>query len=153
MPDTFSVSLVIIGLYFCYLYLKTDSSKFLFLYFALSCLGMLCKIPALSLVSVVLILLFIKEIPLRKKITVFIATSSSVSMVFLWYFLWVPHLSKTYPFQLYFPKGLLEGYKEISSLWPQFFKKFYFDGLSSFLAFPFLWGGLFTLIRKCHLYL
>ncbi|MBI3235711.1 MAG: glycosyltransferase family 39 protein [Bacteroidetes bacterium] len=109
MPDTFSVSLVIIGLYFCYRYLTEGALWMLVSYFLLITLGMLCKIPALSLVSVISILLSVKEVPRTKIILIFSLTAVSVGIVGLWYFYWVPYLLDTYHYQLYFPKGLMEG--------------------------------------------
>ncbi len=53
MPDTFSVSLVIIGLYYGYKYVTTGALFKLLLFFIFITLGMLCKIPALSLVAVI----------------------------------------------------------------------------------------------------
>jgi hypothetical protein len=148
MPDTFSVSLVIIGLYYCFEYLNNGKKFQLFLFFLFSTLGILCKIPALSLVSLVLIPLFAKEISSNRKVFIVSATVLSFALVSLWYFYWVPFLVKNYHYQLYFPKGLGEGFREISSLWGVFFEKFYYDSLSSFVAFAFFLFGLFFLIKE-----
>ena len=152
MPDTFSVTLVIIGLYYCYTYLMTGSLLKLLLFFLFSTVGMLCKIPALSLISVISILILIKEIPINKKIIVFILTIISLVFVTFWYFYWVPYLLNTYHYQLYFPKGLIEGLKEITLLLPDFLKKFYFDSLSSYISLPFLLAGVYYIFREGNLY-
>lgn len=153
MPDTFSVSLVIIGLYYCYMYLTTGSIVKLVLFFIFTTLGMLCKIPALSLVVVISILIFIKEISIKRKLIVFSLTALSIMIVSSWYFYWVPYLVKTYHYQLYFPKGLKEGFNEILPLLPQLFEKFYFSSLCSFTAFAFFLLGLYFVIRNGNSYL
>lgn len=153
MPDTFSVALVIIGLYYCYMYLTTGSKGKLLLFFLFTTLGMLCKIPALSLVTVIGIVIIAREISARKKMIVLLLTTISVSIVGLWYFYWVPYLLETYHYQLYFPKGIAEGFNEIVPLLPLFAEKFYFSSLSSYIALPFMLAGIFFLLRDSHLYL
>jgi len=153
MPDTFSVSLVIIGLFYGYMYLTTGTFGKLFLFFLFTTLGMLCKIPALSLVSVISIILIVKEIPANRKLIVLILTTLSLIIVGLWYFYWVPYLLETYHYQLYFPKGLIEGFKEIIPLLPDFFEKFYFSSLCSYIALAFVVGGLFFIFKSKDFYL
>lgn len=153
MPDTFSVALVIIGLYYGYLYLTKGSNLKLLLFFLFISLGSLCKIPALSLISVVSIIILIKEIPLKRKMFLFLTTAVSFAIVCLWYFYWVPYLLNNYHYQLYFPKGLTEGFREILPLIPEFFEKFYFSSLASYLAFIFFLIGIFIIFKDKNLYL
>ena len=153
MPDTFSVSLVIIGLYYCYSYLTKGKFNHLLLYFVFSTLGVLCKIPALSLIAVVGLILFMKDIELAKKIRVIIVSTISFGIVCLWYFYWVPYLVETYHFPLYFPKGFMEGIQEIIPLLPDLSEKFYFSALFSYIALPFFLFGLVTLVRSDFKYL
>ncbi len=153
MPDTFSVALVIIGLYYGYLYITTGAIFKLMLYFLFATLGMLCKIPALSLISVISVLLIAREISLKTKIIVFAATALSVAVVGIWYFYWVPYLLDLYHYQLYFPKGIKDGIKEILPLMPDFFEKFYFNSLCSYIAFAFFLVGSFFLFKSKNYYL
>lgn len=148
MPDTFSVSLVFIGLYYGYDYLKRGLWKSLLLFFLLCSLGMLCKIPALSIFSLILSVFFIKEITVNRKRNLMLVSSISISIVFAWYFLWIPYLLATYQFQLYIPKGLLEGIQEILPLWKVFLKRFYFDAFHSYIAFISCLGGVIFLIKN-----
>jgi hypothetical protein len=148
MPDTFSVSLVIIGLYFAFRYLKFGH-KWSALYFFVFCtIGILCKIPALSFLSLLGAVFFIKEIPNSRKTTIFGLSSLCFSLVCFWYFYWVPHLLETYQYQLYFPKSLIEGYREIYPLLPDFFEKFYFSALKSYVALACCLAGLFLFIQQ-----
>jgi hypothetical protein len=153
MPDTFSVALVIIGLYYCYDFAMTGSLTKILLFFLFATLGMLCKIPALSLVSLVLIIIIAKEITAKRKLIVLIVSALSIGVVCLWYFYWVPYLVATYHFQLYFPKGIVEGFREILPLWPDFLEKFYFSSLYSYTALAFLFAGLFFIYKGKNFYL
>ncbi|MBL4708062.1 MAG: glycosyltransferase family 39 protein, partial [Flavobacteriales bacterium] len=148
MPDTFSVSLVIIGLYFAYAYLKKGNWKNLLLYFLFCTLGILCKIPALSIFSVIVSVLFIKNINFKRKWNLLILGAISILIISAWYFLWVPHLVSTYHYQLYISKGLLEGIQEIKPLFGRFLKRFYFDAFHSFVAFACFLGGIIFLLKN-----
>lgn len=148
MPDTFSVSLVIIGLYYLSNYLDRKSLRDLILYFVFCLVGILCKIPALFLLSFLVIPMLHSGITLDKKIRVGIVTSLMLGIVFGWYFYHVPNIIANGGFQLYFPKSFSEGINEIIPLWPQVLEKFYFSGLSSYLAFACFLGGILVLIKS-----
>lgn len=147
MPDTFSVALVIIGIYYGYMYLKAAGFKNAFLYFVCCTLGVLCKIPALSLFSVLGIALFIREIPPIRKVMIYGLGTMCFVIVCTWYFYWVPHLVSTYGFELYFPRTLTQGLKEVLALWPQLLEKFYFVAFSSFVGFATFLGGVYFILR------
>lgn len=148
MPDTFSISLLFIGLFHGYQYLKNKSITGLLLFFLFSTLGMLCKIPALSVFSVLAVTLFIKEIPMPRKILFYSVSSLSFAIVCLWYFYWVPYLLDVYQYQLYFPKTFSEGLAEILHFIPQLLEKFYFSSLSSYIATGCFIGGIYVLIKS-----
>lgn len=147
MPDTFSVSLVIIGLYYGYAYLKEGLKWQLALFFSICTLGMLCKIPAFSLFSVVAIVIFIKSVPIGRRIALNIAAGIGAFIVYLWYFQWVPYVVETYKFQLFFPKTFTEGIHEIAPLIPELLEKFYFSALCSFVAFTCFIIGFVMLFK------
>ncbi|MBL7884379.1 MAG: glycosyltransferase family 39 protein, partial [Bacteroidia bacterium] len=52
MPDTFSISLLMIGLYYGFLYFKNNNLSYLFIYGLFTSVGILCKIPGLFLLGV-----------------------------------------------------------------------------------------------------
>jgi hypothetical protein len=153
MPDTFSVSLVIIGLYYAYGFLKTGFKSSLILFFVFSTLGMLCKIPALALFSVLFISIFIKDIDIRRKMTLYLTGTLGFLIVCLWYFYWVPYLLDTYHYQLYFSKGIVEGFHEITPLIPELLEKFYFSALHSYIALTCSLVGIILLIKNKRTYL
>jgi hypothetical protein len=147
MPDTFSVALVIIGIYYGYRYLKESGLKNALLYFVFCTLGILCKIPALSLFSVLGIAMFIKGIPVNRKVILYGLGAITFGIVCLWYFYWVPHLVSTYGYELYFPRTFSEGFKEIMGLWPQLIEKFYFVAFSSFVGFACFLAGVYFVFK------
>jgi hypothetical protein len=148
MPDTFSVALVIIGLYYAYDYLKHGYKSSIILFFLFSTLGILCKIPALSLFSALVIIPFITSIPTNRRLVLIIASIISFTIVSLWYFYWVPYLVETYQYPLYFPKSLSEGIHEITPLLPELFQKFYFSALHSYIALICVILGLYFFLRS-----
>lgn len=148
MPDTFSVSLVIIGLYYGYRYLAEGTDRRLILYFLFVTCGVLCKIPALSLLAALPVLFLFKEIAVRRKVWLVIMSVISFLIVCLWYFYWVPYLIETYHYPLYFPKGFTEGIHEILPLISLFFRQFYFIAFESFIAFAFFLVGVFVILKN-----
>jgi len=148
MPDTFSVSLMLIGLLFSLLYLEKGGWLNLSLFLVFTALGMLCKIPALSLLPVVGMLLLNKNYQRKNRIYIFIATGIALAVTFLWYFYWVPTLVETYRYQLYFPKGFVEGITEIMQYSFRFFEKFFFSSLNSFIGFACFILGIYYFFRN-----
>lgn len=135
MPDTFSVSLGIIGLYFGLVYLQEKRLGSLLWFFLWSTLGMLCKIPTLSLFAVLAVSVFSNQFSWKYKLLLYATFIGIMFLVWLWYFYWVPYLVETYYYQLFFPKNLIAGWQEIRTVLPELFEKFYFVALSSFFGF------------------
>ena len=148
MPDTFCMSLVIIGLYHGLLYLYEKRFISLFLFFIFSLLGILCKIPALYLLSVLIIPIFDKNVAFSVKRNLIISGIGILLLMILWYFYWDAYLLAAFGIQLYFPKGIAEGFRELISYWPVTLEKFYFSALESFIAFGLFLAGLFLIIKQ-----
>ena len=146
MPDTFSIALMIIGLFYAYYYLKEGSAKSLILFFIFSTLGILCKIPALTLFSGLAVILFINTIPKERKVKVIISGVISFAIACTWYFYWVPYLLETYGYQLYYPRSLSEGLLELKNYIPDLLEKFYFNAFRSFIAAACFFAGIYFLI-------
>jgi hypothetical protein len=153
MPDTFSVALVIIGLYYGYKYMKQNNFWSLLLFFIFSTLGMLCKIPALSLFSVLAIVPFVKSIQIQRRLILSFVAFLSVSIVLIWYYYWVPFLLTTYQFQLFFPKRIMEGINEILPYIPEALKKFYFDSTNSYVAFVCCLAGILFFLKSKEIWI
>lgn len=148
MPDTFSVSLMIIGIYYLHKFLFEQNNRAFLLSFFLVALGGLSKIPAISLLAFTPLCFFSKALSFHRKTALALFLFLVTLVVGWWYFFWVPYLVQTYQFQLYFPKGLLEGLREILPLTQDFLKKFYFSALSSYLAFVAFAFGIYFFIKK-----
>lgn len=147
MPDTFSISLMLIGAWYAIQHLELGKWKHLGLFLLFTTLGILVKLPAIVILSVFSIPVFSKSFELKNRIKLIITGSVSFLIGCSWYFLWVPHLIKTYKFRLYFPKGFSEGISEIKVLIPELLEKFYFSALSSYIAFVLFLAGLVWLIK------
>lgn len=152
MPDTFAVSLVLIGVYFATRYIDGKRLMHLIIAGLLLMLGGLCKIPAVFLFGLILTVVLTKTIETRIKVNLIITLGVASSVIGWWYFYWVPYLVETYRFELFFPKGIVEGLKEIQPLWADFLQKFYFGGLRSYIALlPLLFGVIWLIKRKNRL--
>lgn len=153
MPDTFSVSLVLVGLYFAYGYMSSGGLVKLVFYFLFITLGGLCKIPALTISSLLIIPIFIKHIHIRRKLAVLLVTLSGFLIIILWYFYWVPYLVSEYQYQIIFPKGFLEGLNDLYQLRIKTLERFYYSSLHSFLAFACFLAGMFLVFYRKNILL
>jgi uncharacterized membrane protein YqjE len=109
MPDTFSVSLVLAGVHVAWSYLEQPKNSRLFLAFLLVAIGLLSKMPAFCVLTILSVPLLDPQYPLQRKITLCAALFFSGLLMLGWYFAWVPYLLKTYDYQLYWPVPLKEG--------------------------------------------
>lgn len=156
MPDTFSMSLIIMGMYYGSNYLEGKAKGMWQLvgYSLLTLFGLLSKLPSGYLLVLYALLLFDKELLLRRKL-VFCAVSLLVMVpVVWWYFVWVPYLVEKYGLWHFFMgKGILQGAKELVENWVDSLAHFYDDALK-FIGFGvFLMGLVFCFLRKKHLIL
>ena len=148
MPDTFCMSLVIIGIYYGLIYLYDKRRLSLLLFFVFSSLGVLCKIPALYLLSVLVIPFFDKQVAFSLKRNIAGTGVAILIVTYAWYFYWVPYLLATYGFQLYFPKEFREGLNELVAYAPKTAEKFYFSALQSFLGFAAFLAGIYFIVKR-----
>lgn len=119
MPDTFSISLVFIAVYFGLNFLYDDSKKIrnIALYTFFASLGVLCKMPAVAILTIFASPFLDKSIKLPLKIQFAIASLVVAGLLGAWYFAWVPYLVETYNNPLFFPTGLKQGAAEV---WREF---------------------------------
>ncbi|WP_333818857.1 ArnT family glycosyltransferase [Ohtaekwangia sp.] len=149
IPDIFGVSLCMTGLYFVLAYLEEGKWHRVVLYFLLALAGCLAKVTAASVLSVLLIPFFNKDITLPRKALVAFVSVAILLGIYGWYFVWVPHLNAVHGFGEHFSMGTTfsEGAKSFFESLPKISKRFYDTAMkySGFLAFL---TGLFFLIRK-----
>lgn len=148
MPDTFSVSLMIAGLFYGLRYLQAGKLVNLLLFGALTAFGMLCKIPALSLFSVLALVLVVKDVPTNRRVFLLTTAALSFGLACVWYFYWVPHQLAQQHYQLFFPKSFAEGIQELMPLLGKTAERFYFNALSSFVGFGCVLYGAFLVLRS-----
>ena len=152
MPDTFAVSLVIIGIYWFQRYIDQHNWWKLVLGLCFITLGGLCKIPAVFLFGLMVPLWMNRSLQIQVKLSITIAVGIASSIIGWWYFVWVPQLVDTYHFALFFPKGIAEGLHEIAPLWGDFAAQVYFGALRSYVVLlPILVGIIWLGIRKNRL--
>lgn len=150
MPDTFSISLTMIGLYFAleFLYEKNTFLN-LFLYILFGLLGLLSKIPAAVILTVLCIPIFDKSVNFKRKVVILSGSGFILLPVIWWYFFWVPFLVSEFGFWHYYMGTTISaGFHEIVTNLGEFAKKFYFEALKFSGFVLFLAGIVFLVIRK-----
>lgn len=148
MPDTFSVSLVMIGLWYALNYFENQNAKHLILSSLLILFGVLSKIPAILILCPMLLVFWSRSYKLESKIWFSAMMLPVMAIVYGWYYLWVPHLVETYGYwHYYMGTSWQQGFAELQEYLPQVLDKFYFDALkfSGFIAFL---AGVFILLFK-----
>jgi 4-amino-4-deoxy-L-arabinose transferase-like glycosyltransferase len=148
MPDTFSISFVMIGLFYGLNYLYGDQKRDLIFYVVFTMLGILCKIPGIYLLAVFAVPVFDSKINLLKRVYFVSGTLLLIIPVLLWYFYWVPHLDSMYGNWLYSPRTLVDGVAEVFSKLRLTAEKFYFSSLESYIGFLFFLAGCFFMFRN-----
>jgi hypothetical protein len=153
MPDTFSMSLIMMSIYFGSNYLDSTFRKChlinLLSYFLFLLLGVLSKLPSGYLLIVFGIFYLNKNICLKRKM-IFAAVSfiAFIPIVF-WYFYWVPYLVEKYGFWHFFMgKSFGQGFNEITQNLNITFSRFY-DTALKFIGFAvFIYGLYVSIIKK-----
>jgi hypothetical protein len=156
MPDTFAMSLVIMGIYFGTNYLEQQTRQIfnLLMYALLTLAGLLSKLPSGYILAVFAIPIFNKAISIKRKI-LFCAVSATIcAPVAWWYFYWVPHLVSEFGLWHFFMgKGIAEGAREVAANMGGTLKHFYDFALKYVGFFVFLGGLILSIIRKERLLL
>ncbi|MBA3680173.1 MAG: glycosyltransferase family 39 protein [Bacteroidetes bacterium] len=149
MPDTFSMSLVIAGIYYGSNYFdQKNSLKNLLLYFTLVLAGILSKLPSGYLLVVMIVFLFDKKIPILNKSLFIIISLVIMSFVSVYYFYWVPRITKEHGFDHFFMgKGIVEGMVEIFSNLNKALQKFY-NAAVGYTGFILFICALFVAIKR-----
>lgn len=111
MPDTFSLFLAVAGTYYLYVYLRDGQRNKLLVGGLLVGLGVLSKIPALVVVTLLAVPFVDGAIGIRRKGWVTAVLGIAGLLTAGWYFVWMPHLQgiTTCP-PLIYPVSLREGF-------------------------------------------
>lgn len=156
MPDTFSMSLIIMGMYYGTNYLESKGhGVWQLVGYAVSVLlGLLSKLPSGFLLVLFVLQLFDKSLALKRKIVFCLVSLLVMVPVAWWYFYWVPYLVEEYGLWHFFMgKGIIQGAKELIENWVDTLAHFYDDALK-FIGFGvFLMGLVFCFVKKERLIL
>ncbi|MBK9015996.1 MAG: hypothetical protein IPM82_19110 [Saprospiraceae bacterium] len=142
MPDTFSVSLVLAGLWFGREWLHRGGSWRLVLFGLLGTLGALSKLPSGFLLAALAFPFFDKTILPKRKIGLAAMGAVLLACCGWWYFWWLPQVIQTYGFEHYPMRSLGTGMREILNGLPTVFERFYRSALKSYVGFGLYVAGL-----------
>jgi 4-amino-4-deoxy-L-arabinose transferase-like glycosyltransferase len=143
MPDTFSMSLIFMGFYYGTNYFEKRSGlKHLLLYFFLTTLGMLAKLPC-GYILILFVPIIVQQRKNYSKIIIFSVVSLiSILITGIWYFYWVPNLVETYGFWHFFMgKDMGIAIQEILEYWNLTLSRFYGTAIQ-YTGFVTFAGGL-----------
>lgn len=155
MPDTFSFSLALIGMFYGIRYLKKLSPYpilELAVYGVLTGAAILSKLPTGYIFVVFLIPIVSKKIPFARKLFFSLVSIFVLIPSLYWYFYWVPYLEEEFELiHYYFGRNFAQGFRELFELWPQALERFY-DGSIKYIGFAmFLFGIYHGVKAKNHL--
>ena len=150
MPDTFAMSLMMIGLYSAYRFLKDEKGFFRLMgYFIAVMVGVLAKLPVVLGFSLLPFLLLDTRFVLQKRISLGLTTLLAVVPALVWYFYWVQHLNQQEGFVHFFmgkdwKTGALELFENRSAAANMFYETaIKFVGFGLFIA-----GIVLTIVKK-----
>lgn len=150
MPDTFSVSIVLAGLWYGVKYVERQGALiYLLISAVLISIGVLSKLPSGILLAPVP-LLYLRNNHNRHR-TVFLWCAFTIAMipVLVWYFYWVPYLVERFGFWHFFMgKSVVEALAELRIFWLDGLEKFYDDALKYSGFFVFVTGLAMAFIRR-----
>lgn len=143
MPDVFSTSLVITGVYFGWRYLHSEKGGLhLVLFGILCCAGLLSKLPAFIATALLVPGILDKEIPIIKKYRIAATSAILILPVLFWYFYWAPLLTENYGhFYFFMGSSVAQCFAELTSEWKDTIYRFYYDPLH-YIGFGFYIIGI-----------
>ncbi len=148
-PDTFSTSLVIMGLWYAFEYFKQGSFKNLIAFFLLALAGILSKIPAGFLLVVLALPVLSYNFLMARKAAIIITGALILLVTGAWYFYWVPYLVEKYGFwHYYMGSGFREGFESLINNLDATLHKFHSAAMNIAGFILFLAGIVVAFYRK-----
>lgn len=148
MPDVFSISLVLIALFCAWRYVTTGRIAPLVCYVLFAAAGVLGKMPAASLLGILVVPVLDPGLPRLRRGLLALASLFPLAALLSWYFVWVPHLLDTYGYQLYYPRSLATGAMELWHAKGLVLEKFGFQALCSYVGAGTFLVGLVLIAAK-----
>lgn len=151
MPDTFSMTFLLGGLYYASNYLRDKGSiTHLIIASLLVTIGVLSKLPSGYLLSMLPLIVISEKSQIKKTVFLMIGMTLALLPSLWWYFIWVPHLVKTYDFWHFFMgKSITQGINEIVEHLPLTLSRFY-DSALKFVGFGLFALGLLIAIKRSN---
>lgn len=151
MPDTFSISLVLIGVYYLANYVISIRHSLLELITGsiFICIGLLSKIPSITILAFLAPVLIDFKFKLKyRSMAVIFGIIPGLLFAYLWYGIMVPMQLQNGAMQLYYPVRLIDGFGLLAGNLSGVFEKFYFSAFFSYILFIFFLIGIILLIIK-----
>lgn len=151
MPDTFSMTFLLGGLYYASNYLRDKGSiTHLIIASLLVTIGVLSKLPSGYLLSMLPLIVISEKSQIKRTVFLMIGMTLALLPSLWWYFIWVPHLVKTYDFWHFFMgKSITQGMAEIIEHLPLTLSRFY-DSALKFVGFGLFALGLLIAIKRSN---
>ena len=142
MPDTYSISIMFIGLYYGLRYLEGKKWYQLLLYILISSFAVLSKIPAGIYFVVLIPFLLSPKYEIRQRFILSLITIIPVLLTCFWYFKWNYQLSNE--FGTWYNSGvpLKAGFYDVLQNIGKVLDNFYFDAFSGYIIFSFFLFGI-----------
>lgn len=150
MPDTFALSLTMIGVWAGLRFVKAGAYKYLLIYFLFIALGVLSKIPAAVLGAFLFIPLFDNQIVTPRKIKLISVGAFALLPALWWYFIWNKHLAETYGYWYNSGQSVGDGIQSIISHLSVFINRFIFSGFKSYIVFILMVTGALLALKKSN---
>lgn len=149
MPDVFSTSLVLIGVYFGWSFLRKNKNWHVLIYFLFITFGLLSKLPAFVMTALLIPAAFDPSILLKRKL-VFIGISIlSILPSLWWYFYWAPKLTLDYGYYYFFMgSDINTSIGFLLTEWQNTLSRFYKDAIGFFGFGVYLIGIVYTFYKK-----
>jgi hypothetical protein len=152
MPDTFSSSLILIGIYFGSNYIDEHRSfKNIVFYFLFTLFGLLSKLPSGCLLAVFVPLVMQHKQSLKPNLIFLLFSLIAILLSALYYFYWVPYLTTHYQFDHFFMgKGIVKGMMEVFGDLNNAALRFCLDALQVIAFILFVFGIGLAIKNKDH---
>lgn len=147
IPDTFSISLVLIGSYYGLRFFKEGRRWDLLWYGLWAGLGVLSKIPSIYFLGIFILPFFQKETSWNRRLLFLIPSAFILAANGFWYGYWVPHIVATYGYNHHVIKTFSQGFSEAMGILPGIAYRFYGTALYSYIAFGFFVLGVFFMFK------
>ena len=149
MPDTFAVSLALMALYCLLMNILNGKLPALLGFLFFTAIALLSKLPSCIVLICVVPMVYYSKLNPTKKVMLYAIFSIACLPAVWWYFIWVPHLVKTFGFWHFFMGTTWQqGFAEIAANKLLTASRFY-DSALKFTGFAlFVWGCICMFYKK-----